>query len=170
MKRCLSCAEIVSEADDFCRNCGSSIFVPHPDQTEEVSADDELESTGSNATQKKKITDSYTWSHFLVGFVVLSIVQILAFIIGYQSNYLPDSISRSGAGQDIAFGILFGLSLLLSWIGVIGWKVEFRILYFIGFILLSYIPIVGQIVMAVFIGRGIFVLLERRKMKKEPSG
>jgi len=165
MKRCLSCVEIVPGEGDFCRNCGFSFLVPHSEQSIQDPEGGSQEPINASQSQEEKVTDYYSCSQFIVGFVVIISFYVFFGVLLYQSIIQLGSKSGTTGYEILAILILLTSSLVLCWIGVIGWKGEFSFLHFIGLILISYLPFVGQLIPALFIGKGIFVLLERRKLK-----
>jgi len=140
-------------------------LVPHSEQSVQDPEGRSQEPINASQPQKEKVTDYYSCSQFIVGFVVIILFYAFFGVLLYQSIIQLGSNSGTPGYEILAFLILLASSLVLCWIGVIGWKGEFSFLHFVGFIFLSYLPIVGQIIPALFIGKGIFVLLERRKLK-----
>jgi hypothetical protein len=153
MKRCISCGEIVSGEYEFCRQCGSSYLVNFEGPVGEKSDTGLQESDSGENSEKNSVLGSYSCSQFVVGFLISSIAQLIVFYLGFNS-YAIDS-STSFGSQRLIPGVLILLSMLIAWIGVIGWKGKFSSLYFVAILFISYIPIIGNLLVALFVGRGV---------------
>ena len=165
MKRCLSCGEIVLVEDEFCRQCGSSYLVSYDDRIEGKTETGIQESDSGNNSESISVLDYYSFSQFGVGFLIVFVVQLIVFFLVYFSNEIEKSMPFGG--EWLISGVLYTLPLLIAWIGVIGWKGNSSKLYFIAVLLISYIPIIGALLVALFVGRGVFELLERRKLQQK---
>lgn len=163
MKKCMACGEIIFGEDKFCRNCGSSYIVPYSTLIEDktASAKSETKDALSGGT---KVTDSFTCSQFLLGIGINIIFNVVIAIIMFSIFLVFDGYdSESLTGVVIAYAFSSPLFLLYASLGVLGWKGEFSWLNFLGILLLIFIPIIGGLIATLFVGRGVYVLLERRR-------